>query len=435
MTAKNQIGTPSVLGPPPPALHPRSSALRPDFRPQSSEEPSSALPAPEIALLTGGADKPYALGLAAALARQRVGLDFIGSDEISGLEVQNTPWVNFLNLRGDQRSNVSWLHKLARVLAYYARLLRYAAVARPRVFHILWNNKFEIFDRTALMLYYRLLGREIAFTAHNVNAGKRDGNDSPLNRLTLRIQYRLADHIFVHTVRMQEELAADFGVPRDKVTIIPFGVNNTLPCTNLTSAAARKMFGLESRHKVLLFFGNIAPYKGVGELVAAFAEIARRDPDYRLIIAGRPKGCEDYWSGVQQAICRDRLEGRIIQRIEYIPDECVEQYFKAADVLVLPYRHVFQSGVLFLGFGFGLPAIATDVGSFKEDICPGETGFVSRSADPAELAGTIETYFASTLFRDLETQRPKIREDVNEKHSWTKVGAMTKHVYSQLLAE
>ena len=53
---------------------------------------------------------------------------------------------------------------------YYAKLIRYAATAEPRIFHILWNNKFEYFDRTLLMLYYRLLGKKIVLTAHNVNA-------------------------------------------------------------------------------------------------------------------------------------------------------------------------------------------------------------------------------------------------------------------------
>ena len=75
---------------------------------------------------------------------------------------------------------------------YYVRLVRYAATAKPKLFHILWNNKFELFDRTVLMLYYKLLGKSIVFTAHNVNAGKRDSNDSWLNRLSLKIQYQLA---------------------------------------------------------------------------------------------------------------------------------------------------------------------------------------------------------------------------------------------------
>ncbi len=95
---------------------------------------------------------------------------------------------------------------------YYAKLIRYAATAKPRIFHILWNNKFELFDRTLLMLYYKLLGKKIVFTVHNVNAGRRDSKDTRLNRLTLRIQYRLADHIFVHTEKMKRELIEEFGV-------------------------------------------------------------------------------------------------------------------------------------------------------------------------------------------------------------------------------
>ena len=50
----------------------------------------------------------------------------------------------------------------------------------------------------------------IVRTLHNVNAGKRDAEDSRLNRLTLRIQYRLADHMFVHTDQMKRELIAEF---------------------------------------------------------------------------------------------------------------------------------------------------------------------------------------------------------------------------------
>ena len=64
----------------------------------------------------------------------------------------------------------------------------------------------------------------------------------------------------------------------------------------------------------------------------------------------------------------------MILKIEYVPDAETEVYFKAADVLALPYTHIFQSGVLSLGYGFGLPVIAADVGSLKEEIIEGKTG-------------------------------------------------------------
>ena len=133
---------------------------------------------------------------------------------------------------------------MLRVLNYYGTLIRYAAKAEPKVFHILWNNKFEFFDRTLLMIYYKLIGKRLVFTAHNVNAGKRDSNDSWLNRLSLKTQYALSDHIFVHTKRMKAELSSDFGVPKSKVSVIPFGINNTVPNTSLSSAEAKRRLGI-----------------------------------------------------------------------------------------------------------------------------------------------------------------------------------------------
>ena len=115
-------------------------------------------------------------------------IDFIGSDDLDIPELRRNSLVNFLNLRGYQCPQTALSKKVFRVLIYYIRLIRYAATARPKVFHILWNNKLEILDRTLLMLFYRLLGKRLVLTAHNVNARRRDGNDTCLNRLTLRAQ-------------------------------------------------------------------------------------------------------------------------------------------------------------------------------------------------------------------------------------------------------
>ena len=325
-----------------------------------------------VALLTAGRDRPYAYGLATELISKGVALDIIGSGDLDSAEFHGKPGVNFLNLRGDQRMDVSLAKKVSRISKYYARLIRYAATAKPKIFHILWNNKFETFDRTLLMLYYGILGKRIVLTVHNVNAAKRDSKDTFLNRLTLRIQYRLADHIFVHTEQMKSELTQEFGVRGDRVTVIPFGINNSVPNTRLTPHDARRRLGTQNDKKVILFFGNITPYKGLEYLVAAFQKIGARTDDYRLIIAGRLKDCEHYWSILRKSIEEDVESGRILLKAEFIPDAETEVYFKAADVLVLPYRHIYQSGVLFLGYSFGLPVLAADVGSLKDEIIEGQ---------------------------------------------------------------
>jgi D-inositol-3-phosphate glycosyltransferase len=388
----------------------------------------------EVGVLTGGFDRPYAFGLTTALASRGVSLDVIGSDEIERPEMHATPRLRFLNLHGRQLAGLSPVAKLWRVLVYYARLIGYATVARPRVFHILWNNKFPLFDRTVLMLYYKMLGKKIAFTAHNVNAGLRDSNDSLFNRLSLRSQYHLADHIFVHTNDMKRELAESFRVPERAITVIPFGINNSVPDTAITPAQARQRLGIAPGERAILFFGNIGPYKGLDLLLAAFQRLAAENPAYRLIIAGLPRGgWESYWTGVRQAIDADASHARVTLRIDYIPDDETELYFKAADVLVLPYRHVFQSGVLFLSYSFGLPVIATDIASLREDVVEGQTGFLCKPEDPVDMARVIDRYFESDLFRELGDRRTRIRDHVRETHSWDVVAGITANVYGELL--
>ena len=126
--------------------------------------------------------------------------------------------------------------------------------------------------------------------------------------------------------------------------------------------------GIQGRKKTILFYGRIAPYKGLDFLLLAFQKILSNHADFRLIIAGEPmKGYEDYMDKIHSIISQAGMQEHIIQKLQFIPDEDTEIYFKAADVLALPYKDIFQSGVLFLGFTFGLPAIAADVEFFLEE--------------------------------------------------------------------
>lgn len=388
----------------------------------------------QIGLLTGGQDPHYSFGLATALADAGVSMDFIGSDELDTPGLRASGLVRFLNLRGSQKRNASLVEKVRRVAVYYGRLLWYAATASPRVFHILWNNKIELFDRTLLMAYYRVLGRKIVMTAHNVNAGRRDGTDSLANRLSLRTQYRLCHHIFVHTNKMKQELIDEFGVSPARVTVIPYGLNNAVLDSSLTSAEAKQRFGIHPTERTILFFGQIGPYKGLDLLVTAFEALLENRQDYRLIVAGKPKpGADQYWSEVSRRLQPHIQQGRVIADIRHIPDDETELYFKAADVLVLPYREIFQSGILFLGYSFGLPVIATDVGSLKDDVLEGRTGMVCRPDGPEDLAAAIARYFDSDLFRALDRTRLDIRAHLKAQHSWDVVASMTRDVYAQLL--
>lgn len=387
----------------------------------------------KITLLTSGNDPHYALGLVSALASHTMRIDFVANDEMQKTDAIKRRNIRYYNLRGDQRANAPIHHKVLRVLKYYGNLVKYAKRSDSDLFHILWLDKFKYVDRMLLCSYYRFLGKKLVYTAHNINAQQRDGVNSFLNELSLRFLYRSLDHIFVHTVKMKNQLIDDYACDPGKITVIPLGINNVIPRSRLSRLSARRRMGFSEKDKIVLFFGNIAPYKGVEHLIEAFEEVRRDFDDMKLIIAGQIKNCKEYWNNIEKAIRDLGLDRFIFKRIEYIPDEQVEVLFKAADVSILPYVRIFQSGVLGLSYNFGLPVIASDVGSLNEEVIEGKTGLMCTPGDPADLARQIKTYFQSDLFSNLESKRAGIRRYAQGKYSWDGIGDETYAVYERLV--
>ncbi len=108
----------------------------------------------------------------------------------------------------------------------------------------------------------------------------------------------------------------------------------------------------------------------------------------------------------------------------------------AADCLALPYRAIFQSGLHVLSYAYGLPVIATDVGSFRdEDVLEGETGFICNSEDINDLKDTIFKYFGSDLYINLDKQRVQIIKWAESNYSWNEIGLKTFDLYKELLSK
>ena len=391
-----------------------------------------------IALLTGGKDVPYVLGLVPELTARGIEVDLVGNEEMAHAARDTSGCVDLHDLVGDLDPLDGRIAKTWRVLSYYARLAAFAVRTDARLFHILWFRRFPLGERVLLGAYFKLLRKRLAFTAHNIDDRARDGRSGSIaHRLSLRFFYRIVDHVFVHTPEMKHELVEQFGVAESKVTVVPFGINDVFPVARVTRFEARRQLGLSPDDKVLLFFGRIAPYKGVEDLLSALARLVHEDPRHVLVLAGQVKdpSCEGYWAALREMIEKLRLERHVRIENRYIPDGQVGLFFRACDVAVLPYRRIYQSGVVALSYAHGIPVIASDVGSFKSDVIEGRTGLVFRSADVAHLADTIQEYFASDLFKDLEARGPKMREHGIEAFSWARNGELTVAAYGRLARE
>ena len=160
-----------------------------------------------------------------------------------------------------------------------------------------------------------------------------------------------------------------------------------------TRATARAHLGLPENGEVALFFGYVRHYKGLDTLLQAWPAV-RAARDVTLVVAG-----EFYEDAAPYRALAAAAGGephvRLLER--YLPDADVEAAFKAADVVVLPYRSATQSGVTHVAYALGVPVITTDVGGLAETVRPEETGLVVPPENPAALAAAIVRFFADGL--------------------------------------
>jgi glycosyltransferase involved in cell wall biosynthesis len=389
----------------------------------------------QVSILNAGGQTDYLYGLVTGLSSQPdIQIEVVDGDASQTL-FTNVPRVRHFNLRGDNRSPQSVFTKAFRILLYYIRLVIYAARAHSQVFHIQWDNSFLLFDRTLLLLYYKLCGKKIVYTAHNISKKARDSGETWYHRSSLHLLYRLVDIIIVHTEQMKDELIRTYNVTPGKIQIARHGINCLVPRTGLTPSEARRKLGIAETAHVILFFGYIDAYKGAELLIDAVTQRAKDDPALLLVIAGQFKCSAAYRTTIEHRIAQVPSVISLKTYFEFIAPERVEALFAAADCIALPYRRIYQSGVIFLAYRYGVPIVATDIGSFREDIKEGETGFLCPPEDAIAFSETLQKYFSSDLFLHSTETRARIMQWAEERYSWQTIGKQTVGIYSELLRQ
>ena len=271
----------------------------------------------KIAIIWSGVENSYLVGLVSGLSKlSHLEIDVIDSDNSIG-KFDNLTNVNFLNYRGslDPRSNS--FSKIKRILKYYLKLINYAYKTDSKILHIQWVNKFVLFDRTLLNLYYKSVGKKLIFTAHNINAKKRNNKDSFINRFSLKMHYKLVDQIIVHNNKMKEELIKEFSVSENKIKVVSFGINVKIPQIDVSKQQAINHLDLPMNKKYILFFGGIINYKGLDLLINAFKLILESDSEYHLIIAGAPRE-QEYFLQIENLLKELNIDESCTKHFKFI---------------------------------------------------------------------------------------------------------------------
>lgn len=214
----------------------------------------------------------------------------------------------------------------------------------------------------------------------------------PLSRMLARYALSSADIFITHSSLVTDEIVKLF--PCAYVKQFPHPVFEVkLSKTQKAEARKKLILGWPSDAKIVLFFGYVKPYKGLDTLIRAYAILQKRfGGKIMLVVAGEMR---ESWVKYQRLAFHDLgiVNGIYYTHSKsngtgYVPDEKVELYFSAADLLVLPYKRATQSGVIELARNFRLPVIATNVGNLRDQI---ET--VVPPNDPQALADAITDFF------------------------------------------
>ena len=271
---------------------------------------------------------------------------------------------------------------------------------------------------------FKARGKLVVITVHNVLPHEK----SFAYRILSGILFKRCDHFIVHTQLNKKQLTGHYGIPPEKVSVIPHGTLDFFIKSDTDRDLVRKEMGFKAHNKVLLLFGAIRPYKGIDTALKAFSEVVVKIPNARLVIAG--KLWQD-WQPYKHLITELGIERSVSAHLDYIPAGDIYKFFTAADMVLLPYHHFdSQSGAGSAAVAFRKPLIVTKVGGLPDLVC--DWRFVVPPEDPGALANTIMACLNDpNLLKKMATDA----DIVARKMSWSDIAAKTCEVYRKVLSQ
>ena len=254
------------------------------------------------------------------------------------------------------------------------------------------------------------LGKKIQkmFICHNVFPHERFPMDKFLTRLVLK----KGNFFIVHSKSDGQDLLSI--KPNARFEQNPHPTYNAFKIRNITKEQARQELHKSNDEKLLLFFGFVREYKGLKYLLYAMPLIKEKVRNIKLMVVGSfGDDKEDY----MQIIKENQIEDSVEVIDNYTPDNEVEKYFAACDLVVLPYESATQSGIVQIAYGFEKPVIVTNVGGLPDVVTDGKTGYVVEAKSPEVLAKAVEKYY-------VEHKEKEFSEGVKEeaaRFSWDRI--------------
>lgn len=240
---------------------------------------------------------------------------------------------------------------------------------------------------------------------------------------------RTADRIIVACQREKENVRLHCQVNPSKIEVIPCGVNFDLFRPESKELSIQKL-GLQPGKHYILYVGRFSPVKGLDRLISALS-LLKDDRELQLPIVG---GDGEASPETQKllALAKELKVQHMLSPIGRVEQANLATYYNAVDLLVVPSYYESFCLVVLEALACGTPVVAARVGAVDSIILEGKTGFVVDDNSPELLAGGVQNFFASPMYRNLD--RELLRSSIIN-YSWPNIGKTIVEQYNSLVGE
>jgi glycosyltransferase involved in cell wall biosynthesis len=353
----------------------------------------------------------YAHALCARLVECSVDLTLVTNQEYE-LEELPRPFKRLSFFRRE-----SYLRSIWRLKEIFCR-------ERPDILHLqsLISQRKDL----ALLLLCRWMGIRVVMTVHNILPHEV----RPFERYLYFLYYRLADRLIIHSQHNCDALLEAFPtLEAQKIKVIAHGNYELFRSWEMPQAKARQRLGLPADCTIVLFFGAIRPYKGLDLLLQAIRPVRHACPNAFFVVAGHVHTgtLATYQAQIEDL---DLKTEDLLTCFEYLSTSDAIAYVCAADLVVMPYRHIYQSGVVFWAYSFGRPVVAARVGSLPETVVDGISGWLVDKEDVDGLSNTMIKVISQPDL--LETAGKNARQLADDQYDWADIAVETAALYDEL---
>jgi glycosyltransferase involved in cell wall biosynthesis len=313
------------------------------------------------------------------------------------------------------------LESILNLSALTARFL----VSPPDIVHVQYLPMLR--SRLPLDLWFvqlcRKRGSKIVLTIHDL----LPHDTGEAYKQTFRSLYRMVDGVICHSDNIRTRLQAEFSVPEEKIAVIPHGpFFYDLPAT--TSEQTLRSYNLEPGRLLVLWQGIIFPYKGIDLLLNAWQQVEAVNDNACLLIVGT--GAPELLEQIRQQISHFGLK-RVQLHLRFISTEELVALYRAADIVVYPYRAITTSGALATGLALNKTIVASNLPVFRELLIDRENALLVDPQNSSELARALIELSQNRQFREQLSASVQAMHFGDE--SWLSIADRTKKFYVAVL--